>query len=445
MNSTVQIVLQLVDQASSGLSGVTGAIENNRKAISDLAIGAGVVSAAFIAFAKSSIDAYSESEDIVAQLNAVLTSTKGVAGETADAAINLSKSLESTTKYSDEAVLSTENLLLTFTAIKSSVMPQATQTVLDMATALGEDTKDAAIQLGKAMQDPVLGVTALRRVGVDFSKDQQAVIKSLVDTGQSAKAQQLILAELNREFGGSAAAAADTYAGKMAQLQNQINDAQEEIGKALIPVLLQLLTAIVPIVTKVSEWIQEHPELSKWIILIGGGVTTLTAALAAFALVLPGIIAGLGLLGTAVAAAFLPVTAGVAAVTALIAAFKQLQTFINGGGFKGVTAGNFLSALGENLSNPLSMLKTLGIPGFAEGGVVAGPTLAMVGESGPEAIIPLSALGGGSTIGGVGAGRGGVTVNITGGYYLDRSAATEIGNALATLVGKQLKLRNYAT
>lgn len=190
-----------------------------------------------------------EWEDAQKQLNTVLISTGGAAGWTASQATALADSLSGMTKYNNIAVLGVENLLLTFTAIGKDIMPQATETVLDMATALGEDTKSASIQLGKALQDPVLGMTALRRVGVDFSKAQIEVVKHLVATGQSAKAQQMILAELHKEFGNSAKAAGETFAGQMAILGNQFDKVKETLGMALIPQLTKLMTALQPLIS----------------------------------------------------------------------------------------------------------------------------------------------------------------------------------------------------
>jgi hypothetical protein len=85
------------------------------------------------------------------------------------------------------------------------------------------------------------------------------------------------------------------------------------------------------------------------------------------------------------------------------------------------------------------------IKAFASGGIVYGPTLAMVGEAGPEAIIPLSAFSGGSSLAGAGGGfgGGGINVYIQGGTYLDQGGASMIANALATQIGRQLKLKNY--
>lgn len=198
----------------------------------------------------ATVHSFSESENVAAQLDAVLRSTGGAAGVTRDSAIELSKALQKQTTYSDEAVLSAENLLLTFTAIGKDIMPQATETVLDMSTALGQDTKASAVQLGKALQDPILGITALRRVGVNFSEDQKTVIENLVKTGNKAEAQRLILKELNTEFGGSARNAAQTFAGSMAQLGNVLDDVMEVIGSVVVD-------ALDPLIGAIQTWIYE--------------------------------------------------------------------------------------------------------------------------------------------------------------------------------------------
>ena len=179
---------------------------------------------------KSFLEKTIAQEAAVAQLNAVLKSTGGVAGVTSQAAQDLAANLQKVTTFGDEAIIPAESLLLTFTKIGQDIFPDATKIVLDMSQALGQDLKSSAIQVGKALQDPVLGVTALRRVGVNFSKDQQKVIADLVKTGQSAKAQQLILKELQTEFGGAAVAARDTLGGALKALGNAFGDTFELHG-----------------------------------------------------------------------------------------------------------------------------------------------------------------------------------------------------------------------
>lgn len=198
------------------------------------AVFTGIATAAVIAFGKSSVDSFNASEVATAQLEAVLKSTGSVAGFTKDQLLAHAAALQRVTRYSDEAVLGGQNLLLTFTNIKGPIFTEATETILDMSTALGQDLKSSAIQLGKALQDPILGVTALRRVGVNFNEAQQKVIKGLVDSGKSLEAQKLILAELKTEFGGSAVAAGKTFGGQIDILKNKFDDLKEGIGQVIV-------------------------------------------------------------------------------------------------------------------------------------------------------------------------------------------------------------------
>jgi hypothetical protein len=206
--------------------------------------GAAVAAGAIVKFGADSVRAYEESAAIAQQTNAVIQSTGGIAGVTADEVQKLGSAFQHLTTYSDEDVRSAENLLLTFTSIGKDIFPETTQVVLDMSTALGQSLKQSAIQVGKALQNPTVGLTALRRVGVSFTDQQTQVIEKLSETGHTAEAQQKILEELNKEFGGSAAAAADTYSGKLAQLKNDFNDLQENIGHAVVPALDDAATAM---------------------------------------------------------------------------------------------------------------------------------------------------------------------------------------------------------
>jgi hypothetical protein len=146
--------------------------------------------------------------------------------------------MQTLSTYSDEAVQSAENLLLTFTKITAPTFPEATQAVLDMSTALGEDLNSSAIRIGKALQDPILGVMALRRVGVNFTDSQKEMLKQLVETGHGMEAQKLILEELALEFGGSAAKQLQTFSGRLAWMKNQVGELQEGLGFGLVNALL---------------------------------------------------------------------------------------------------------------------------------------------------------------------------------------------------------------
>ncbi len=173
-----------------------------------------------------------------AQLGAVLKSTGGAAGVTAEEAKKLAAELQKTTNYGDEATIAAEALLLSFTNISKDVFPDTTKAVLDMSTAMGTGLKETAIQVGKALQDPVLGVTSLQRVGVRLTETQKEQVKTMVEVGDAAGAQALILAELTKEFGGSAEAAVAADGG-MTQMSNRMGDMQEKIGTALLPAMVK--------------------------------------------------------------------------------------------------------------------------------------------------------------------------------------------------------------
>ncbi len=102
---------------------------------------------------------------------------------------------------------------------------------------MGGDLSAAAVQLGKALNDPVANLGELGRAGIQFSKEQKLVIKSLFEGGDAAGAQAMILEELTRQFGGSAEAAAKAAGGGIKQFTNALGDAQEVLGEQLLPTL----------------------------------------------------------------------------------------------------------------------------------------------------------------------------------------------------------------
>lgn len=171
-----------------------------------------------------------ESEDALAQLNATIKSTAGAAGLSSDQMVAMAKGLQAVTTFGDDAIISMQSQLLTFTKIGGDVVPRATEAILDLATKMGGDLKGAAVQVGKALNDPIKGVAALGRAGVQFSADQEHMITALVESGRLAEAQTVILAELETQMGGSAKAARDTFGGAVTALQNAFGDLLEGDG-----------------------------------------------------------------------------------------------------------------------------------------------------------------------------------------------------------------------
>lgn len=282
-----------------------------------------LLGAPFLAFGAMAVKSFSESQDALAQLDIVLRSTSSAAGVTRDQAIELSKAFEQETKFSDEAVLGAENLLLTFTNIGKDVFPLTTQTVLDMSQALGQDLKSSSIQLGKALQDPIKGIQSLRRVGVNFTDAQKDMIEQLVKAGKAEDAQRLILNELQKEFGGSAVAAGETFSGQLVILQNKFDDLLETIGEKLIPIL----DTFTGWLSQAVDWFNAlDPSVQDIIIGIGAFMASLAiigpiiAVVGAGISALGGIIAGLG---AVIGILFSPIGLLIGAIVALYLAFQS--------------------------------------------------------------------------------------------------------------------------
>lgn len=196
-----------------------------------------------------------DAQTVSAQLESVLASTGGKAGVTKAAVEALSGSLSKVTKFEDEAITSAQSLLLTFTNVGEDVFPQATETILNMSEALGQDLKSSAMQVGKALNDPIAGIGALRRVGVQLSDEQEELVKSMVAVGDVSGAQGVILKELETQFGGVARAAGKTLPGQLTILQNQFGNIMEVIGGPVIGGLSELLKMVMPLVDAFGEWL----------------------------------------------------------------------------------------------------------------------------------------------------------------------------------------------
>ena len=236
---------------TAGLTKAQGSIAKFGTA-SNLAFAGAAVGIA--AFGIAAVKAGMESQQVMAQTEAVLKSTGGSANVTATQISDLAEHLRDLSGVDDDVIQASSNLLLTFRAVRNEVgagndiFNQAQTAIVDMATALNEgavpsmeDLHSATLQLGKALNDPLTGLTALRRAGVSFTAEQTELIKTLTESGHLMEAQKMILAELSKEFGGAAKAAGQTLAGQMAILGSQLRDVFEQVGLALIPVLTTLV------------------------------------------------------------------------------------------------------------------------------------------------------------------------------------------------------------
>jgi hypothetical protein len=236
------------------------------------AIGLGVVGVAAGAMALDFVHAAEESAQVTRQTEAVIKSMGNVAGISAQGIADLSEQLSLKTGIDDEVIQSGENVLLTFANVRNEVgkgndvFTRATTVANDMSVALGQDMQSSVTQIGKALNDPIAGITALTRVGVQFTDQQKDQIKTLVESGDSLGAQKIILGELERQFGGSAEAQA-TASQKMAVAWDNL---KEELGAKLLPVFNAVSDWIIetgiPAIEDLSDWVKTEvvPVLKDW-------------------------------------------------------------------------------------------------------------------------------------------------------------------------------------
>jgi phage-related protein len=154
-----------------------------------------------------------------------------------------------------EVIKGVQAQLLSFKALGATadetggVFDRTTEAAFNMAAAGFGSAEGNAVALGKALEDPVRGLTALRRSGTTFTEEQQGLIAALVETGDLAGAQELILGELESQYGGVAEATA-LASTKMGLAFDQIQDAA---GEALLPIFAQLTEDLIPVFGEISE------------------------------------------------------------------------------------------------------------------------------------------------------------------------------------------------
>lgn len=154
---------------------------------------------AFVAGAKASVAAATESERSNLRLQAVLTATRGASGMTMTELDQMAGSMQSSMGISDEAIKDSMAVLLTFREVGRESFGDAMKVGANLAAVMGTDLKSGVMQLGKALEDPERGLTALSRSGISFNETQRAMIKELADTGRQAEAITMILQVMKQQ------------------------------------------------------------------------------------------------------------------------------------------------------------------------------------------------------------------------------------------------------
>ena len=208
-----------------------------------------------------------DSAKAIAQVEAAVKSTGGAAGRSVSQLEEMATGLQRISLYDDDQILKevTANLL-TFTNVTGAQFDKAQVAILNMSTRLGTDLTSASIQVGKALNDPIKGVKALGRAGVQFTAEQKAQIEALQESGDIAGAQTVILKELETQFGGAAEAAAKTD--PYTQLANEVGNLSEDFGK----IISEALVPLVQFVQRAADSIKGWSDGTKRFVVIAGGL-----------------------------------------------------------------------------------------------------------------------------------------------------------------------------
>ncbi len=243
--------------------------------IAGAALGGGLLLAARAGFSE-----LAEGQVVAAQTAAALKSTGGVANVTAKQIDSLAQSQSQLTGIDDELIQTGENLLLTFKNVRNEVgqgndvFDRATKSALDLSKAGFGSVESASKMMGKALNDPIKGMTALGRAGVTFSESQKKAIKQLVDTGHSLEAQKLILREVESQVGGSAKAWGETLPGQLAKAKNSF----QEVAAGVTVLLLPALNTLATVIQKVAGFFQRHETTAKALTITIGALATILIA-----------------------------------------------------------------------------------------------------------------------------------------------------------------------
>ena len=261
------------------------------------------------AFLGSAVKDAQEAEKASGQLDSILRTMGTTISTTTRDVEKWSTALQKKTAIDDDQIKVGAAQLLTFERLRGGIGSTDTgmKRVLETTTGLSKfwktDMTSASVQVGKALDDPIGGLTALRRVGIIFSDDQERVIKNLVETGRTAEAQTLILDELGKQ-GGNAGLEMATGSEKAAAA---MKEAKESIGAALLPAVTSLAKAVTPLAEAFGA--------------LPGPVKAGVLAFAGFALVGPRLIAvgkALGTIGPAAAKLGPAVAGGIAKIAPLV-------------------------------------------------------------------------------------------------------------------------------
>ena len=203
-------------------------------------------------FLSDSVNEARDARKAMAQTAAVMKSMGRT--EAPRAVTKMIDQLEAMSGIDGDNIREMTNVLFTFGNVTGKTFEKANQLALDVSVAFGKDLNSSAVMVGKALNDPAKGLSALTRIGVQFTQKQQDQVKAMMEVGDVAGAQKIILRELSKQVGGSAAAQADA----IAKTQVAWGNLKEAIGEVLLSFGAGSGMDLAGMLNKATKWIKRH-------------------------------------------------------------------------------------------------------------------------------------------------------------------------------------------
>ena len=206
----------------------------------NIGIGVAAVGAGLSVQVKAGVDSLVELERVNNLTAAALESTGNVAKQSAEGIRERSEAMEAMSGVDDKVIQNAQNLLLTFTNVRKDAFEPTLEAAVNLNAALGggdEGLQSVLLQVAKAVNDPVKGMTALRRSGVSFTEEQIKQVKAMVEANDLMGAQAIVLGELETQFGGAAAAANQGVGGAQKRFADAIEDMQMALATGFLPLI----------------------------------------------------------------------------------------------------------------------------------------------------------------------------------------------------------------
>jgi hypothetical protein len=226
LQSSEQEVKQHAKRVQDAYDNMAAGVSSRMDSLKGSILGAigGAISVVGITSAISKIKQETiDAEKEQTQLAAAIKSTGGAAGWSIERLNAMADSMEKTSTFSAGQINQAQTRMLSYAGVVGEQFPRAMQAVIDMSERMGYEVTASAETIGKALDVPSEGLTALSKQGFRFTDAQKELVKQFERTGQTAKAQEIILQALESSYGGAAQAARDTLGGSLTAVGNTIN------------------------------------------------------------------------------------------------------------------------------------------------------------------------------------------------------------------------------